>query len=364
MKAKEQRVYPTIEQIQKMLNDWKDGSFEIFYFGPWDYSVPVEEHPCSDILVGRHKDAHSDHIGICYNEHAGLTICFASSMVYSNPRRVNFRKMTIGYQDLLSPHVMDLIKEVIERIANETYKTRKDMEVKIQCPYLMTFGDVYQWLQEEKRKYDEDTLLVTEFNGKYLDSGMSENELYIAYYGMGIQEFKEERKRRDEEHKKLCAQLEEERKEREAKYQKWIKDNYGTEEAYHEALTQKYCDKVQGLFDEEMEHWFITKDISESLYKEWREMVSKNLNALDKVEEIIYIVKRIKDAGDDYKKVFPELREYMFKQDHSGSTATWVIKNVAHFALLPGVQFETYQFDSDYRSEVDKELSQQKEGAE
>lgn len=232
------------------------------------------------------------------------------------------------------------------------------MEVKIQCPYLMTFGDVYNWLQEEKKKYDEGTLLVTEFNGQHLDSGMSENELYIAYYGMGIQEFKEECKRRDEEHKKMCEQMEAERKEREAKYQKWIKDNYGTEEAYHEALTQKYCDKVQGMFDEEMEHWFITKSMSESLYKDWREMVAKNLTALDKVEEIIYIVKRIKDAGDDYKKVFPELREYMFKQNHNGATATWVIKNVAHFALYPGVQFERYQFESDYRSEVDKELAE------
>lgn len=220
-----------------------------------------------------------------------------------------------------------------------TIKNSERKKILVEFPYRMSFDDVYEWFRQKLSSYNEDVILYGRFNDVYVDSDMSEDELWIAHCGRTKSEdeefWEQERKKTEEYIKKSAAETERII----AEHDKWIVDNYGCKENYYEAITDEYWNR--GLN-------FIRPDKT----IRWREFVSANVSShIDKIEEIIHYLKSIKKS-DNPESIFSELKEYMNNQDHSGSTAHVVLHAVEEFGGEPGIKF--YEFMTGKKSKYNK----------
>ena len=202
------------------------------------------------------------------------------------------------------------------------------MKKEVKIPYGMRFDKAYDWLQNEKKKFEEGTTLVGKFNEVELNSDMTEDEMYIAFCGRTKDEQIEVEKQQEEEHRKLCKQLEAETKALEEKHHAWIMEKYGSEEAYRQDVIDRGYDK--------------TKDkISAEDREEWKTVIEKNWNNLGYVYEAVEYIDMIKHTETPYA-TFQDIKQKMYDRDHSGTTAAWVISCVERFSGDLGKGFKKY----------------------
>ena len=216
-------------------------------------------------------------------------------------------------------------------------KNSERKKILVEFPYRMSFDDVYEWFRQKLSSYNEDVVLYGYFNDVYVDSDMSEDELWIAHCGRTKAEeevfWANERKKTEEYIKKSAAETER----LIAEHDKWIVDNYGCKENYYEAIIDEYWNRALD---------FIRSDKT----IRWREFVSANVPShIDKIEEIIHYLKSLKKS-DNPESIFSKLKEYMSNQDHSGSTAHVVLHAVEEFGGEPGIKF--YEFMTRKKSKI------------
>ena len=201
------------------------------------------------------------------------------------------------------------------------------VEVRIDFPYCMSFSEVYTWFKEQLKNYEPGTILIGKFNDKELNSNMTEDELWISYWGRTKEE---EMARREQVEKEAREEYEKSKKELEElkkKHELWAIENYGSVELYHQHLIDKLCDEAEGL-------------IPNSKMNDWRVTVTKNFDRPE-VTEVLHYLKRINEV-DNPESIFPELKEYMYNQDHSGTTAGWVLSCIEHYGGDVGKKLSNY----------------------
>ena len=102
------------------------------------------------------------------------------------------------------------------------------VEVHVMFPYMMAFDNVYIWFKEQLKGYEPGTVLIGDFNGKELNSNMTEDELWISYFGRTKEEElakrEQERKEAEEQYEKSKREIEELKK----KHEHWAIENYGS----------------------------------------------------------------------------------------------------------------------------------------
>lgn len=205
-------------------------------------------------------------------------------------------------------------------------------KLKIIFTYMMNFDRVYSWFQEQLKNYGKNTILYGDFNGIELNSAMSEDELYLTYFGRTKEEelkYREQiKKEAEEESIRMHQELEEMKK----KHHAWVVENYGSEEAYHQHLIDRLCQQADGL-------------ISELHKNDWRETVTNNYNRVE-VQEVLHCLKRLKEQNDD--SVFPELKDYIVKQNHSGTVAWWIFSCIGHYGGEMGKKLYKYLTNANY----------------
>ena len=102
------------------------------------------------------------------------------------------------------------------------------VEVRIDFPYCMSFSEVYTWFKEQLKNYEPGTILIGKFNDKELNSNMTEDELWISYWGRTKEE---EMARREQVEKEAREEYEKSKKELEElkkKHELWAIENYGS----------------------------------------------------------------------------------------------------------------------------------------
>lgn len=186
--------------------------------------------------------------------------------------------------------------------------------IRIDCPYRLSFGDIQKWFAEEKKKYPDDEILVSEFNGNIIRSDMDENELYFSVHKMSREDYEKWRMEMLNEPLPFTEEIEELEKKRSA----LIKSRYGSEENYRKHLIE--CMYKEG-----------EKYIDESLHGEWMEFVTENSDRCDLIAEItnyLYILNK-----DEYaiRDKIDEIEDNLRKESHSGTTATFVLGAFSHF---------------------------------
>ena len=62
-------------------------------------------------------------------------------------------------------------------------KNSERKKILVEFPYMRSFDDVYEWFRQKLSSYNEDVILYGRFNDVYVDSDMSEDELWIAHCG-------------------------------------------------------------------------------------------------------------------------------------------------------------------------------------
>ena len=200
-------------------------------------------------------------------------------------------------------------------------------EIYANFPYCMSFDEVYTWFKNELKKYEPGTLLIAEFNGKELNSNMTEDELWISYWGRTKEEEMARREQVEKEAREYHEKSKKELEELKKKHEQWAIDNYGSLELYHQHLIDELCNEAEGL-------------IPNSKMDDWRVTVTKNFDRPE-VREVLHYLKRINEV-EQPESVFPELREYMYDQDHSGTTANWVLSCVEHYGGDIGKKLSQY----------------------
>lgn len=201
------------------------------------------------------------------------------------------------------------------------------VEVNVMFPYMMTFDEVYTWFKEQLKGYEPGTILVGEFNGTSLNSNMTEDELWVSYWGRTKKEElakrEQDRKEAEEQYEKSKRELEEFKK----KHEQWAIENYGSLELYHQHIIDELCEEAEGL-------------IPNSKMDDWRVTVTKNFDRSE-VREVLHYLKRLNEV-DRPESVFDELRDYMQSQMHSGTTANWVLSCLEHYGGDKGKKLSQY----------------------
>lgn len=199
--------------------------------------------------------------------------------------------------------------------------------VNVMFPYMMTFDEVYTWFKEQLKDYEPGTILVGEFNGKSLNSNMTEDELWVSYWGRTKKEElakrEQDRKEAEEQYEKSKRELEEFKKQ----HEQWAIENYGSLELYHQHIIDELCEEAEGL-------------IPNSKMDDWRVTVTKNFDRSE-VREVLHYLKRLNEV-DRPESVFDELRDYMQSQMHSGTTANWVLSCLEHYGGDKGKKLSQY----------------------
>lgn len=199
--------------------------------------------------------------------------------------------------------------------------------VNVMFPYMMTFDDVYTWFKEQLKNYEPGIILVGEFNGTSLNSNMTEDELWVSYFGKTkedeLKEREQNRKEAEEQYEKSKRELEEFKK----KHEQWAIENYGSLELYHQHIIDELCEEAEGL-------------IPNSKMDDWRVTVTKNFDRSE-VREVLHYLKRLNEV-DRPESVFDELRDYMQSQMHSGTTANWVLSCLEHYGGDKGKKLSQY----------------------
>ena len=210
---------------------------------------------------------------------------------------------------------------------NRKIKKQNWIEENVRFPYCMGFEVVYAWFKNQLKNYEPGTILIADFNGVTLNSNMTKDELWIAYWGKTEEEVLAERekniKEAAEEYKKSQKELEDYRK----KYEQWEIETYGSHEAHKQKIIEDLCQAVDNLIPEER------KD-------DWRITVTKNYNRPE-VREVLHYLKRLNEVKNP-ESIFGELKEYMMNQNHSGTTANWVLSCIEHYGGDIGKQLVQY----------------------
>lgn len=190
------------------------------------------------------------------------------------------------------------------------------IEKKVSFPYCMEFDNVYTWFKEQLKCYEPGTVLIGDFNGKELKSNMTEDELWIYYWGRAKEEEltkrEQERKEAEEQYEKSKREIEELKK----KHKQWAIENYGSLELYHQHIIDELCCEAEGL-------------IPNSKMDDWRVTVTKNFNRPE-VREVLHYLKRLHEV-EDPDSIFEELKDYMNSLNHSGITAGFVLSCIEHY---------------------------------
>lgn len=202
------------------------------------------------------------------------------------------------------------------------------MEKKVDLPYMMSFENLYDWFLTEKKKYQDGTLLFSYFNGTYVDSSMSEDELYIAYYGKTKKEELEERLREKIEHEQMCERMKMETEALKEEHRRWVESNYGSEEAYKKSLIDKYYSAGTSIIPQEK-------------HNDWKETVSANIDNIGILEESIYYIKCL-NKDEKPRARFGELKQYFDNKKHSGATANFVLNVIEYYCGEIGEEFSSY----------------------
>lgn len=206
---------------------------------------------------------------------------------------------------------------------------KKPRKKQVIFTYMMTIDKVYSWFQEQKKIYK--SYLYGDFNGVELNSDMSEDEIYLTYFGRTKEEeFKyreEEQRKAEEESIRLHEELEEIKK----KHKEWAEKNYGSVEAYHQHLIDELCQQGDRL-------------IPDDLKLDWIGTVSKNYDQFA-VKEVLHCLEKLKD-GDE--SVFPELKEYINSFNHSCAVAWWIFSCIGHYGGEQGKKLYKYLTGRDY----------------
>ena len=197
--------------------------------------------------------------------------------------------------------------------------------------YMMSFDRVYSWFQEQLKTYGKNTILYGDFNGVELNSSMTEDELYLTYFGRTKEEELKYREQLKKEAEEESIRLHEELEEIEKKHKEWAEKTYGSVEAYHQHLIDDLCQQGEGL-------------IPDDLKSDWRETVTKNYDQFA-VKEVLHCLEILKD-GDE--SVFPELKEYIDSFNHSGVVAWWIFSCIGHYGGEQGKKLYKYLTGRDY----------------
>ena len=201
------------------------------------------------------------------------------------------------------------------------------VEVNVMFPYMMSFDEVYTWFKEQLKDYEPGTILVGKFNGTSLNSNMTEDELWVSYFGNTkedeLKEREQNRKEAEEQYEKSKRELEEFKKQ----HEQWAIENYGSLELYHQHIIDELCEEAEGL-------------IPNSKMDDWRVTVTKNFDRYE-VREVLHYLKRLNEV-DRPESVFDELRDYMQSQMHSGTTANWVLSCLEHYGGDKGKKLSQY----------------------
>lgn len=201
------------------------------------------------------------------------------------------------------------------------------VEVNVMFPYMLSFDQVYVWFKEQLKDYEPGIILVGEFNGTSLNSNMTEDELWVSYWGRTKKEElakrEKDRKEAEEQYEKSKRELEEFKK----KHEQWAIENYGSLELYHQHIIDELCEEAEGL-------------IPNSKMDDWRVTVTKNFDRSE-VREVLHYLKRLNEV-DIPESVFDELRDYMQSQMHSGTTANWVLSCLEHYGGDKGKKLSQY----------------------
>lgn len=203
--------------------------------------------------------------------------------------------------------------------------------LKVIFTYMMTFDRVYSWFQEQLKTYRRNTILYGDFNGVELNSSMTEDELYLTYYGKTKEEELKYREQVKKEVEEESIRLHEELEEIKKNHHKWVVENYGSEENYHQHLIDDLYQQGEGLIPDELK-------------SDWRETVTKNYDQFA-VKEVLHCLEKLKD-GDE--SVFPELKEYIVKQNHSGTVAWWIFSCIGHYGGEIGQKLYKYLTNANY----------------
>jgi len=211
----------------------------------------------------------------------------------------------------------------MKRVINKQNWTK----IEVSFPYCMSFDDVYTWFKNELKNYEPGTILIGSFNGTNLNSNMTEDELWLTYWGKTKKEELLEREERNKEMEKWAAQAKKEQEEREKEFESWAITNYGSVEKYHQHIIDKLCEEGEKVIQaSKMDDWIVT--------------VTKNYDRSE-VREVLHYLKRINEV-DNPETIFPELKEYMYKQNHSGTTANWVLSCIEHYGGEIGKKLSQY----------------------
>lgn len=208
-------------------------------------------------------------------------------------------------------------------------KTPRRLEVIF--TYMMNIDEVYSWFQERLKTYGRNTILYGDFNGVELNSSMTEDELYLTYFGRTKEEELKYREQIKKEAEEESIRLHKELEEIEKKHNEWAEKTYGSVEAYHQHLIDDLCRQGDEL-------------IPDGLKSDWRETVSKNYDQFA-VKEVLHCLEKLKD-GDD---VFPELKEYIDSFNHSGTVAWWIFSCIGHYGGEQGKKLYKYLTGRDYQ---------------
>ena len=198
--------------------------------------------------------------------------------------------------------------------------------------YMMTFDRVYSWFQEQLKTYGRNTILYGDFNGVELNSSMTEDELYLTYYGKTKEEELKYREQIKKEAEEESIRLHEELEEIKKKHKEWAEKTYGSVEAYHQHLIDKLCQDADEF-------------IPDSLKGDWRETVTNNYDRVE-VQEVLHCLKRLTEQKDE--SVFLELKEYIAKMNHSGSVAWCIFSCIGHYGGELGRKLYKYLTNTNY----------------
>ena len=208
-------------------------------------------------------------------------------------------------------------------------KTPRRLEVIF--TYMMTFDRVYSWFQEQLKTYGRNTILYGDFNGVELNSSMTEDELYLTYFGKTKEEELKYREQIKKEVEEESIRMHEELEEIEKKHKEWAEKTYGSVEAYHQHLIDDLCQQGDRL-------------IPDDLKSDWRETVTKNYEQFA-VKEVLHCLEKLKDSDES---VFPELKEYITKMNHSGTVAWWIFSCIGHYGGELGRKLYKYLTNANY----------------
>jgi len=204
--------------------------------------------------------------------------------------------------------------------------------IELRFPYMMNFKDAYRWLKDKAEMFKNmngfSGKITARFNDTLLNSDMTEDEMYIAHCGKPKEEALAEEKRIKEELERHCKEIEAKEKAMKEEHEKWVIENYGTQENYDRVRVNSYMDKSKRI-------------VPDYLSKDFKEMVQNNLNGSYHIDEVLYYLRVLK-TSDNPEKQFDELKEYFEEQSHSGATGNWTLNNIEHFGGYYGKLFVNY----------------------